>query len=170
MAHFNLWNWTRHLLPIAKELGITIACDLQDVVSPDDPYRQDFIDHAQILFFSSTNHPDPTPLIEQFLARDNIKLVIAGMGSQGCALGTQDGIRFFPPIAMDIPIIDTNGAGDGLAVGFLSSFVLDGHSLDESIRRGQICARYTCGQRASNSALITAEQLQEYSRKMRADV
>lgn len=97
LAHFNLWNWTRHLLPIAKEFGLTIACDLQDVVSPDDPYRQDFIDHAQILFFSSTNHPDPTPLIEQFLARDNIKFVIAGMGSQGSALGTPAGIQFERP-------------------------------------------------------------------------
>ena len=164
LAHFNLWNWTRHLLPIAKDLGLTIACDLQDVVSADDPYRQDFIDHAEILFFSCTNLPDPTPLIEQFLARQSPQIVIAGMGSKGCAVGTQDGIQFFPPVAIDTPIIDTTGAGDGLAVGFLSSFVLDGYPLHESIRRGQITARYTCSQRASNSTLITAEQLEAYSR------
>jgi sugar/nucleoside kinase (ribokinase family) len=36
--------------------------------------------------------------------------------------------------------IDTNGAGDSLAVGFLVSRVLEGSSLEESIRRGQITA------------------------------
>lgn len=43
LAHFNLPNWARHLLPVARELGTTIACDLQDVVSVDDAYRRDFI-------------------------------------------------------------------------------------------------------------------------------
>ena len=33
LAHFNIPNWARTLLPIAKELGVTIACDLQDVVT-----------------------------------------------------------------------------------------------------------------------------------------
>ena len=28
----------------AKELGVTIACDLQDVVRADDGYRRDFVE------------------------------------------------------------------------------------------------------------------------------
>ncbi|WP_374688922.1 carbohydrate kinase family protein, partial [Promineifilum sp.] len=62
LAHFHLPNWARRLLPIAREEGLTIACDLQDVVDPADPYRQDFIREADILFFSAANFPDPTPL------------------------------------------------------------------------------------------------------------
>jgi sugar/nucleoside kinase (ribokinase family) len=62
-------------------------------------------------------------------------------------------------------VIDTNGAGDGLAVGFLSSYVLEGYSLQESVRRGQIVARYTCTQRATSSHLITREQLASFFRK-----
>ena len=77
---------------------------------------------------------------------------MSGMGAKGCALGTRDGIRYFDPINMDAPVIDTNGAGDGLAVGFLSSDVLGGYSLEDSIRRGQIAARYTCTQKASLGA------------------
>ena len=34
-------------------------------------------------------------------------------------------------------MIDTNGAGDALAVGFLSSYVLDGYSLRDSVARGR---------------------------------
>jgi sugar/nucleoside kinase (ribokinase family) len=162
LAHFNIPNWARQLLPIAKEVGLTIACDIQDVVSVDDAYRRDFIAYADILFFSGANYADPSPLIEAFLHKKPSLIVISGMGAQGCALGTQAGIQFFPAVDMNTPIIDTNGAGDGLAVGFLTSYVLDNYSLSDSVCRGQISARYTCTQKASSSDLITAEQLEHY--------
>lgn len=162
LAHFNIPDWARRLLPMAKELGLTIACDLQDLVKARDPYRQDFIDAADILFFSAANHGDPTPLIRGFLRGHPDRIVVSGMGAKGCALGTKEGIQFFSPEPMDLPIMDTNGAGDGLAVGFLSSYVLGGRSLADSIRRGQIVARYTCALRATTSAMISAEQLEQY--------
>jgi sugar/nucleoside kinase (ribokinase family) len=164
LAHFNIPNWARRLLPIARELGLTIAVDIQDVVTIDDPYRQDFIDYADILFLSATNYADPIPMIETFLRRKPEQIVIVGRGADGCALGTQAGIQFFPAVELDAPVIDTNGAGDGLAVGFLSSFVLDHYSLTDSICRGQITARYSCTLKASSSNLITAEQLDHYFR------
>lgn len=141
---------------------MTIACDLQDVVSVDDDYRRDFIGYADNLFFSATNYADPTPLIETFLKGKPDQILMMGMGARGCALGTKNGIQFFETVEMDAPVIDTNGAGDGLAVGFLASFVLDNYSLPDSIRRGQIVARYTCTQKASSSSLITPEQLAYY--------
>jgi len=162
LAHFNIPNWARRLLPVAGELGLTISCDIQDIVTPDDDYRHDFVEYADILFFSATNYPDPTPLIESFLTTRPERIVLVGMGAEGCALGTKDGIQFFPPVAMAEPVIDTNGAGDGLAVGFLSSYVLDKYSLQASMMRGQIVARYTCTQKASSSNLITSEQLTNY--------
>jgi sugar/nucleoside kinase (ribokinase family) len=159
LAHFNLPNWGRHLLPVAHELGLTVACDLQDVVSADDDYRRDFVEHADLLFFSATNYPDPTPLVEAFLGANPRRIAIVGMGAQGCALGTAEGVRFFPPVEMAAPVIDTNGAGDSLAVGFLSSYVLDGYDLYDALLRGQIAARYTCTQKASSSNLIDVETL-----------
>lgn len=161
LAHFNIPNWARYLLPIAKECGVTIACDLQDVVSVDDGYRQDFIRHADILFCSAVNHP-PHVLIEELLRRGPARFVIVGMGAQGCALGSREGIRYFPPVSLDAPVIDTNGAGDGLAVGFLTSFVLDGYAPEDAILRGQIAARHTCTLKATSSHLITPAQLQQH--------
>ena len=163
LAHFNIPNWARYLLPIARQLGLAIACDIQDVVCPDDPYRQDFIHAADFLFFSSTNHPDPSPLIHHFLHTQPRQIIIAGMGDRGCALGTSAGIEFFPPVSMDRPVIDTNGAGDSLAVGFLSSYVFEKRSLPDSIRRGQIAARFACSLKASSSSLITPDQMAHYT-------
>jgi acarbose 7IV-phosphotransferase len=162
LVHFNIPNWARQLLPIAKERGVTIACDLQDVVTLQDNYREDFINDADVVFFSAANQPDPKPLIEELLQWKPSLIVVSGMGAAGCALGTTDGIRYFDPVTMKAPVIDTNGAGDGLAVGFLSSYVLDGYSLEASVRRGQIAARYTCTQKASSSQLITTEIMQYY--------
>lgn len=161
LAHFSIPNWARQLLPVAKELGLTIACDIQDVVTVDDAYRQDFIAQADILFFSAVNQADPTSLLQTFLAAKPDQIAISGMGARGCALGTQAGIEFYPPVEMGAPVIDTNGAGDGLAVGFLTSYVLDGYSLPDSILRGQIAARHTCTLKATSSNLITREKLDQ---------
>jgi hypothetical protein len=37
LAHVNIPNWARQLLPIARGLGVPIACDIQDVIRPDAP-------------------------------------------------------------------------------------------------------------------------------------
>jgi sugar/nucleoside kinase (ribokinase family) len=168
LALFHLPNWAREFLPVARAAGATIACDLQDVVSLDDPYRRDFLDHADIVFFSAVNSPDPQPLVRSLLAERPDRIVLSGLGPRGCAVGTADGVRLMPPIALDVPVADTNGAGDALAVGFLASYVLQGHTLDDAVRRGQIAARWTCGQRATSAHLITATQLDAYDHALRA--
>jgi sugar/nucleoside kinase (ribokinase family) len=168
LAHFNIPNWARRLLPHAKSAGMIISCDLQDVVTAGDAYRRQFVEHADMIFFSAVNHASPEGVIGDFLGSNSGRIVIAGMGAKGCAVGTRDGIRFYEPVEMDAPVVDTNGAGDALAVGFLSSYVLDGFSMADSIRRGQIAARYACTQRASSSSLITPEKLEHYFRRLSA--
>ncbi len=160
LAHFHLPNWARHLLPVARELGVVVACDLQDVVGLPDAYRQNFIEAADVLFFSAVNHADPAPLIEAMRAGRPDRVVVAGMGARGCALGTSAGVRLFPPAELDIPVIDTNGAGDALAVGFLDAWALQGLPPEEAVRRGQLAARFTCGIRSSSSDLITRDELE----------
>ena len=162
LVHINLVNWTRYLLPLFKEDNTVVSVDIQDVVSADDPYRQDYIKAADVLFFSAVNFPDPAPLIERFMEIRSDRIVICGMGKRGCALGTKTGISYYRAVELEEPVIDTNGAGDSLAVGFLSSHFLQGHSLEESILRGQIAARYCCSRKATSSDLITRELLDRY--------
>jgi len=167
LAHFNIPNWARELLQPAKESGLKIACDIQDVVDVNDPYRLDFIHAADFLFFSAANHNDPSPLILHYLLINPELVIVCGMGERGCALGSTAGIRFFPPVMLDLPVVDTNGAGDTLAVGFLSSHVLDGLSMEESILRSQIAARYKCGIKASSGSMISRELLEHYQKGTR---
>ncbi|MHA2364297.1 MAG: carbohydrate kinase family protein [Candidatus Hodarchaeales archaeon] len=162
LAHFGLANWTRYLLPLAKEADVTISCDLQDIPDVNDKYRMDFIDASDILFCSSVNIGDTTSLIKSLLKRNPTCIIVVGMGSKGCALGTKDNIKFFNPVKMNMPVIDTNGAGDGLAVGFLASYVLDGFPLQDSILRGQIVARQICNVKAKTEDLINRIELDDY--------
>lgn len=163
LAHFNIPNWARELLPVVKELGTIIACDIQDITDVYDPYRMDFIKSADYLFFSAANHADPSSIINAYLQINPGLVVVSGMGAQGCTLGTSQGIQHFQVFNMDLPVVDTNGAGDALAVGFLTSRVLEGRSLEESIRRGQISARYKCAQKATSSCMITRDLLEHYA-------
>jgi hypothetical protein len=39
---------------------------------------------------------------------------------------------------------------------------MDGFSLEDSVLRAQIAARYTCSIKASSSSLITRQQLDQY--------
>jgi sugar/nucleoside kinase (ribokinase family) len=162
LAHFHIPNWARYLLPSAKELGLTIACDLQDVVMQQDPYRQDFVRSADILFLSAVNQPDPSALIMSYLRAKPAQTIVVGMGARGCAVGFDGGVHSYPAVQMDEPVVDTNGAGDGLAVGLLSSYVLADYGLRDSVLRGQIAARFTCTQKATSSSLITADRLDYY--------
>lgn len=160
LAHFNIPNWARKLLPIARREGVIIATDIQDVVSFNDPYRIDFVKGSDFLFFSAANHSDPSVLIQEYLEVNPSLVIVSGMGADGCMLGTRDGWSHYPPIKMDLPVVDTNGAGDALAVGFLSSHVLEHRSLEESIYRGQVCARHICTQAAPHKQMISNELLE----------
>lgn len=163
LALFHLPNWARRLLPVARAAGAVIACDLQDVRDPDDTYRRDFVAAADILFVSAAHHPDPDALLRHLLSAGPARLVVCGRGRDGVLVATGDGIESFPPPALpagvDLPVVDTNGAGDALAVGFLDAYVLQGASIADAVRRGQLGARWTCAQRASSSDLITPARL-----------
>lgn len=164
LVHFNIPNWARELLPLARSAGAVIACDVQDVVDPDDPYRQDFILNSDFLFLSAANHGDPDPIMRHFWKKNSKLEIIAGMGAEGCAVASGGRIQHFAAVDLDLPVVDTNGAGDALAVGYLAARVFNGLSVDDSVLRGQIGARHTCAQKASSDNLITPALLQRYLR------
>jgi len=161
VLHVHLENWCRELLPLARQLGVVISCDLQDLTALDDPYRRDFIEQSDFLFFSTVNFPDPHEAIAWLRREHPDRLVIGGMGARGCVLGTREGVRFFPPVELDAHVVDTNGAGDALAVGFLTGHVLEGRAPEDALLRGQIAARHVCSQEAGRKQLITASRLDE---------
>ena len=167
LAHFNIPNWARELLVPARKSGLIIACDIQDVVDPVDPYRMDFIRHSDYLFFSAVNHPDPAPVIHFILEINPGAIVVATMGEKGCLLGSEGSVQHYSAVSMDQRVVDSNGAGDAFAVGFLVSRVLENRNLQESVLRGQIAARYKCAQKSTSANGITRELMADYFSHLR---
>ncbi|MEO1335282.1 MAG: carbohydrate kinase family protein, partial [Myxococcota bacterium] len=160
LLHVHLPNWARHLLPAARRAGVRIACDLQDMTTLDDPYRHDFIDAADFLFCSAANFDDPRPVADALLTRNPRATVVVGLGADGALLVDRNEARHFGPVDHPDPVIDTNGAGDSLAVGFLTARVFEGRSLEAAVHCGQVAARHTCTLRGT-MALITRSALHE---------
>lgn len=166
LAHFNIPHWARRLLGPARRHGLVVSCDLQDAQDVDDPYRRDFVEAADIVFVSAVNHEqDPGRLLRALLERRPHAIVVSGLGARGCALGTREGIRFFPALDDPRPVVDTNGAGDSLAVGFLASYVLEGRTLEESVLRGQVAARHACTLRGTSCGLISPAEWEQRVRR-----
>ena len=135
-----------------------VSVDLQDLHDVDDPYRRDFIAAADVVFVSSVHLADPRAALDA-LHRPG-RLVVCGRGARGCAVRSDDGYREYEAVSLPEPVVDTTGAGDALAAGVLSAFVIDGRPIDEAVHRGQLAARWCCSHRGSGE-LITLAQLDE---------
>lgn len=142
----SLPNWARHVLPRARAAGIPVAVDLQDVRDVDDGYRADFIASADHLFASAAHLADPAAAAAAWFARGPARTVVVGMGARGALLGQRraDGsvdVEEVPVPAVELPVVDTTGAGDSLATGFLDGLIFGGLSPRDAVVRGQLLAR-----------------------------
>jgi sugar/nucleoside kinase (ribokinase family) len=161
LVHCSIPNWARRLLPLARAAGARVSVDLQDVRDLDDPYRRDFVEAADVLFLSAAHLVHPADAV-RLLHRPG-RVVVCGWGSRGCVVHTDEGPASYGPVDMAAPVVDTTGAGDSLAAGFLASYVLDGRSLAESVRRGQLAARWCCA-RFGSTDLVTRAGLDALAR------
>ena len=158
-VHFHIPNWARELLDLAKKEGCVIATDIQDVTDPYDNYRLDFIKKSDFIFFSATNANCLDDYFKAFLQLNPNLTLIAGKGKEGCAVATNSYRKDFSSIELEKPVVDSNGAGDSLACGFLSSYLMENKSIEEAILRGQINARYTCTLKADSDYMLSGDEL-----------
>ncbi len=159
LCHLNIPDWARQMVAPARAAAVPVVCDLQDVRSADDPYRQDFVDGADVLLFSAANGIDPEDLMRQYWRRRPELVLVAGLGERGCAVGVAGEVTRHPPPPSPLPVVDTNGAGDALAVGFATGYLLERLTVAQAARRGQLAARVTCAQRLPKRALATPAEL-----------
>ncbi len=138
-------NWGREVVAAARAAGIPVAVDLQDARTIDDPYRAGFVADADHLFASAAHLPDPAAAAAAWFAAGPARTVVFGMGARGALLAERrpDGpprLVAQPPPASELPVVDTTGCGDALAVGFLDG-LLAGLAPAAALHRGQLAAR-----------------------------
>jgi acarbose 7IV-phosphotransferase len=140
----SLPNWGREVLAAARAAGIPVAVDLQDARSVDDPYRAGFITAADHVFASAAHLPDPVGAAAAWFAAGPARTAVFGRGAAGALLVERGPgpplVLAQPPPPGVLPVIDTTGCGDALAVGFLDG-LQRGLAGADALRRGQLAAR-----------------------------
>ncbi len=158
LAHFSIENWCRYLLPVARSLGMVVSVDIQDVVDSHDPYREDFVREVDVLFFSAVNHENFSDLLHHF-SEGGKRLVICGRGAKGCAMLKDGRIIKLPAVDWFGPVVDTNGAGDALAVGFCVQYFLRGDDAETALWKAQLFARHVCTLKATTRGFLSQQDL-----------
>ena len=161
VIHFNIVNWTRQLLSAAKKSQCILSSDLQDIPSIDDLYRKDYLEQADMIFFSGVNLKEPRFVLKELMNRYPEKQYFCTLGKEGCFYNDGQKIAKQQAVEIDRKIVDTNGAGDSFAMGTLTS-LLRGFNIHDAVFRGQICARYTCTLKADTTSFLNEAQWENY--------
>ena len=156
-------NFNRPLLRIAKAAGKMIATDVHVLSNLYDDYNREFLEAADILFFSDEG------LGENYGAflwdLDHIyrnQIIVLGRGSKGAAMYLREGDRIIEmPAAYAGPVVNTVGAGDALFSAFMHYFV-KGFSPEASLHRAQIFAAHKITANGASNGFVT-EQIVEDS-------
>lgn len=132
VAVIDLAEHSRPLLAEARGLGKPVWCDLHDYNGTDE-FHRDFLEAADVLFLNDDAMSDPLPFMGDRV-REGTSVVVCTQGAAGATAVTSAGVLHVP--APPVPrIVDTNGAGDAFAAGFLLAH-LDGADLASSMTAG----------------------------------
>lgn len=153
-------NFSRGMLVPAREAGKGIATDVHDIGSLDDPYNQEFMQAANILFMSHESLPMPPEAWAQaVMERFKNDIVVIGLGSDGCLLAVRkkEYIRRFPTVSTR-PVVNTIGAGDALFSAFLHEYAAHSDPI-RAIRAAVVFASYKIGAVSAADGFLSGEEL-----------
>lgn len=110
--------YTRPLLARAVAAGVPVSTDLHAIRDLDNPYDQDYLDAASLLFFSGEYLTDPLGTVTDLRRRFNAELIVVGLGANGALLSERSQETIHVP-AIPVPaVLSTVGAGDALHAAF----------------------------------------------------
>ena len=102
--------------------------------------------------------------IADFYQKSGVKTVIIKDGAKGAFVKDEEKSYIVPGYKVE-KVVDTVGAGDGFAVGVISG-ILEGISMEESVRRGNAIGAIQVMNISDNEGLPTRKELDDF---MKAD-
>ncbi|MFC7247268.1 PfkB family carbohydrate kinase [Catellatospora aurea] len=125
-------------------LDVTVSTDLHNW-DGENPYHEQFAAAADVVFVSATALADPAAALRRVLALGRARIAVATDGDRGGHLLTRDdeAVRRFAAVRPPRPVVDSNGAGDAFAAGFLYGLT-QGLPPDVCARYGAITGAHAC--------------------------
>ncbi|GGY70272.1 hypothetical protein GCM10010363_59260 [Streptomyces omiyaensis] len=146
-------------LPLLHEAGPTVSTDLHDW-DGENPYHEPFAYGSDVVFVSTTALSDPVATMRRVLEHGRAEVVVATAGAEGSYLLTRAGGEplHVPAVAPRRPVVDSNGAGDAYASGFLFGR-LSGEPPERCALYGAVAGAFACTVPATASDAVDRETL-----------
>jgi sugar/nucleoside kinase (ribokinase family) len=159
-------NFARPFLKAAKALGKTIATDVHVLADIHDPYNEDFLAAADILFLSHENiSGDLKDFIRRLTDTYPLGTLVMGLGAEGALLYQRDhdSIQAFPAIYTR-KVENTVGAGDALFSAFCH-FTNQGQRPEAALSKAMVFASYKVGESGAARGFLREAELLEWAKQ-----
>ncbi|MFE6224845.1 adenosine kinase [Streptomyces sp. NPDC057854] len=158
-AHVSITHPCAHALPLLHEAGLSVSTDLHDW-DGENPYHEPFAYGSDVVFVSAAALPDPAATLRRVLERGRAEVAVATAGAAGSYLLTRDRREPLHVPAAPPPgeVVDSNGAGDAYAAGFLFGR-LAGEPPERCARYGAVAGAFACTVPATAAGAIGREDL-----------
>ncbi|MER8047773.1 adenosine kinase [Streptomyces sp. NPDC094032] len=168
-AHVSLTQPCARTLPALRDAGVTLSTDLHDW-DGSSAYHEPFAYEADVVFLSTVALADPEHTLRAIAARGRASVVVATAGAAGAYLltGPADELVHVPAVTPPAPVVDSNGAGDAFAAGFLAAW-LSGAPVRECALHGSVAGAYACTVPATRTDAIGRDALRAEVARLRAE-
>ena len=163
-------NFSRPFLEQARRAGKRVATDVYAITELEDPFNQDFMRVANILFMSGDWLPvSPEEWARRVWNRYDPEVLVIGLGQAGALLALkQENVLERLPAVRTRPMVNTIGAGDALFSSFLHYYTRTGDAY-LSLRKAMVFASYKIGAVSAADGFLTEPALEDlYARTTRA--
>ncbi|GAA3980095.1 hypothetical protein GCM10022384_31830 [Streptomyces marokkonensis] len=156
-AHVVITHPCAHALPLLRESGVTVSTDLHDWDGAN-PYHEPFALAADLVFLSTTALADPEHTMRDIAARGRARIVVGTAGAEGAYLLVEGHLSHVPTVTPPAPVVDSNGAGDAFAAGFLFGW-LGGADPLRCARYGAIAGAHACTVPSTRADAVRRDEL-----------
>ncbi|MFF1832980.1 adenosine kinase [Streptomyces sp. NPDC058231] len=156
-AHVSITYPCAFALPVLRAAGVTISTDLHNWDGAD-PYHEPFAHEADLVFVSATALADPERTMRRITERGRARVVVATAGAEGAYLLADDELTHVPAVTPPAPVVDSNGAGDAFASGFLLGW-LAGEPTRRCGLYGAVAGAHACTVASTRTDPISRDEL-----------
>ena len=159
------------LFSLIKAAGKTLVSDLTRPKNGETfndlkvlfPYMDVFVPNDEEIFLL-TGEKDPYKNV-QMLVDAGVKTAVVKIGKDGCLVGTKDSIVQVPAVT-GVKCVDTTGAGDSFAAGFIAGLI-EGRDMIDCARLGCAAASCSIEQIGATDGVRSLEQVMERYKRIR---
>jgi acarbose 7IV-phosphotransferase len=152
-------NFARPALHLARSRGIPVVTDLHAIVDLENPYDQEFLENADVLFFSGERLHRPLETALEVFRRFETRIVVIGLGARGAMLCERDAEPVLVAARTPRAVVSTVGAGDALLSAFTYFFVTLGNAR-AALERAVLFAAWKVGAVSGSDGFLSALELE----------